>query len=239
MNKYRKDVRDSKNEKCSHVFKCVLLGSAGTGKTSIAGRYILNNFNPYITTTIGSAFDTKVMDTSLGPVRLDLWDTAGQERFNSMIPLYYRDADIVLSVYDITCNESYRNAKGWIKKIKTENVIEPIFVLVGNKSDMSDHRNVSAKEAKEFSKTNDILFFECSAKTGENIVELFGEAAKLAIKKTSRFKSSYHGTNTIITLDLDDDNSKQGTNTCFSCFNPMNYVYTGTKSKETKRLIIN
>lgn len=238
MSMNTKDVKNSKNDKCSYVFKCVLLGSAGTGKTSIVGRYILNNFNPYVTTTIGAAFDTKVIETQLGPVKLDLWDTAGQERFNSMIPLYYRDADIVLSVYDITCDESFRNAKCWVKKIKTENVIEPIFVLVGNKSDMSNHRSVSIKEVKEFSKTNDVLSFECSAKSGENVVELFSEAAKFAVKKASRFKNNYRGTNTIISLDL-EDNSTQGANACFSCFNPMSYSQSDTKPKETKRFIIN
>ena len=170
-----------------HTFKCVFLGSCGSGKTSIIQSYIDNTFTYNTMPTIGAAFSTKIIHTdNIGDIKLNIWDTAGQERFDSLVFLYYRSSDIVFIVYDITCKESLIRAKEWIKKLYTNN---HIFVLVGNKLDLHSKRQVSYDEAQLFAKESNILFFECSAKTRINISDIFEFAYTAKINQLSKIKS--------------------------------------------------
>mmetsp|Transcript_10557 Transcript_10557/g.15829 ORF Transcript_10557/g.15829 Transcript_10557/m.15829 type:complete len:156 (+) Transcript_10557:64-531(+) len=110
-------------------------------------------------------------------IRLQLWDTAGQERFRSLIPSYIRDSSIAVVVYDITNRASFLNSTEWIKDIRMERGDEVIIMLVGNKTDLSDRRQVSIEEGEDKAKKEKVMFMETSAKAGFNIKPLFRKLA--------------------------------------------------------------
>lgn len=153
-------------------FKCVLLGNTDVGKSSLAFRYINNIFNNYGDSTVGAAFMTKFIDTESGTVKLEIWDTAGQERYESLCPMYYRNAHIIIIIFDITSNESYEKAKKWVDKTK-KNGVEAIYVFVGNKCDQEDKRKISTNDAQRYAIENDLQYYETSAKNNINVTIIF------------------------------------------------------------------
>jgi len=110
-------------------------------------------------------------------VRLQLWDTAGQERFRSLIPSYIRDSSVAVVVYDITNRNSFLNTAKWIDDVRTERGTDVVMMLVGNKTDLADKRQVSVEEGETRAKEHDIMFIETSAKAGFNIKALFRKVA--------------------------------------------------------------
>ena len=110
-------------------------------------------------------------------VRLQLWDTAGQERFRSLIPSYIRDSSVAVVVYDITNRASFLNTSKWIEDVRNERGNDVIIVLVGNKTDLSERRQVSVEEGEDKSNKEGIMFIESSAKAGFNIKALFRKLA--------------------------------------------------------------
>ena len=154
-------------------FKIIFLGDQGVGKSSILNRFAQDKFEPDYQATIGLDFHSKNAIINGANVRLLLYDTAGQEKFKSLIPMYIRDANIIIVVYDVTIKDSFTHTSHWVNETKDLKKEDAIFVLVGNKIDLETNRQVSIKEAEEFAKQNDFLFFEVSAKTGVNVHELF------------------------------------------------------------------
>ncbi|KAJ1824930.1 GTP-binding protein of the rab/ypt [Coemansia sp. RSA 2671] len=161
------------------VFKVVLLGESAVGKSSIVTRFTRDEFNQYKESTIGAAFLTKeiAVDAS-NTVNLNIWDTAGQERYKSLAPMYYRNAEAAVVVYDITQAASFERAKSWIKELQRQAEPNIIIALAGNKTDLADRRTVSKEEGAAYAATAGLLFFETSAQSGENVGELFVSLAK-------------------------------------------------------------
>ena len=118
--------------------KCVLLGDEGVGKTTIASLFLDNKRKQNTTSTIGFAFCSKNIQNNNKTIGIDLWDTAGQERFRSIINMYYRNASVILLVFDISCRDTWETVDYWYNEILLQNdgANKPIFVLVGNKSDL-------------------------------------------------------------------------------------------------------
>ncbi|XP_035665521.1 ras-related protein Rab-6A-like, partial [Branchiostoma floridae] len=110
-------------------------------------------------------------------VRLQLWDTAGQERFRSLIPSYIRDSTVAVVVYDITNANSFHQTSKWIDDVRTERGSDVIIMLVGNKTDLSDKRQVSLEDGERKAKELNVMFIETSAKTGYNVKQLFRRVA--------------------------------------------------------------
>jgi Ras-related protein Rab-6A len=127
--------------------------------------------------TIGIDFLSKTMYLEDRTVRLQLWDTAGQERFRSLIPSYIRDSSVAVVVYDITNRASFLNTSKWIEDVRNERGNDVIIVLVGNKTDLSERRQVSVEEGEDKSSKEGIIFVESSAKAGFNIKSLFRKLA--------------------------------------------------------------
>ena len=150
------------------------------GKTSLITRFMYDSFDTAYQATIGIDFLSKTMYLEDRTIRLQLWDTAGQERFRSLIPSYIRDSAVAVIVYDITSiifsfldRASFANTTKWIDDVKAERGNDALIVLVGNKTDIAEKRQVSVEEAEQKAEELKLVFFETSAKSGHNVKELF------------------------------------------------------------------
>ncbi|EIW84884.1 GTP binding protein [Coniophora puteana RWD-64-598 SS2] len=157
--------------------KIVLLGDQSVGKTSLITRFMYDTFDNTYQATIGIDFLSKTMYLEDRTVRLQLWDTAGQERFRSLIPSYIRDSSVAIVVFDITNRQSFLSTTKWIEDVRSERGNDVIIVLVGNKADLSDKRQVTLEEATTKSTEMNIMFMETSAKAGHNVKSLFKKIA--------------------------------------------------------------
>ncbi|CAJ1938107.1 unnamed protein product [Sphenostylis stenocarpa] len=158
-------------------YKLVFLGDQSVGKTSIITRFMYDKFDTTYQATIGIDFLSKTMYLEDRTVRLQLWDTAGQERFRSLIPSYIRDSSVAVIVYDVANRQSFLNTNRWVEEVRTERGSDVIIVLVGNKTDLVDKRQVSIEEGDAKSREFGIMFIETSAKAGFNIKPLFRKIA--------------------------------------------------------------
>ncbi|AFM98771.1 Rab5-like GTPase [Encephalitozoon hellem ATCC 50504] len=172
----------------TYTFKVVVLGYYSVGKSSLVLKYVKGEFNPNEESTIGASFLTKTVFTQEGSIKFEIWDTAGQERYNSLIPMYYRGAQVALIVYDITSAESFETAKRWVEELGFEKPKEFIKVLIGNKSDLESDRRVEYQQGKEYADSHNLLFFESSAKTGKGIAEIFNAIAERVPKEEVKKK---------------------------------------------------
>jgi len=175
----------------SVAYKCVLLGETAVGKSSIAVRFVRDQFSEYQESTIGAAFlaQSITLDDN-EEVRFEIWDTAGQERYHSLAPMYYRGAKAALVVYDITDSKSFEKAKDWVQELKQQCGPNLIIALVGNKCDLETEREVDRQNALTHANNNGLLHIETSAKSNINIKPLFTEVAKLLCE--GRAKESRH-----------------------------------------------
>ncbi|XP_003908187.1 ras-related protein Rab-17 isoform X2 [Papio anubis] len=168
------------------AFKLVLLGSGSVGKSSLALRYVKNDFKN-ILPTVGCAFFTKVVDVGTASLKLEIWDTAGQEKYHSVCHLYFRGANAALLVYDITRKDSFLKAQQWLKDLEKELHPEEVLVmLVGNKTDLSEEREVTFQEGKEFAESQKLLFMETSAKLNYQVSEVFSAVAQELLQRDDR-----------------------------------------------------
>ena len=153
--------------------KLIVVGNQGTGKSCILNRFVNETFEENYEATIGLDFQSKNITIHDQDVRLIIYDTAGQEKFRSLIPMYIREAQIILFIYDISDEESFNSIPKWIQQVKEVLKEEVVFVLIGNKIDLESQRKVSFEDGKKFAEQNNFVFQEVSAKTGKNFENLF------------------------------------------------------------------
>ena len=165
------------------TIKLLMIGDSNVGKTCILTKYVTNTYTNDFTSTIGIDFHIKRITVNDKVVKLQLWDTAGQERFRSVTIGYFRGAQGAFIVYDVTNRESFDNIKKWMEDINKNCYKGIIIFLVGNKIDEIHNRKVSTEEGKELGKKYNINYFECSAKTGKNIEEIYFNIATIISKK--------------------------------------------------------
>ncbi|XP_036277537.1 ras-related protein Rab-17 [Pipistrellus kuhlii] len=169
-----------------YVFKLVLLGSGSVGKSSLALRYVKNDFKS-ILPTVGCAFFTKVVELGAASLKFEIWDTAGQEKYHSVCHLYFRGANAALLVYDITSKDSFCKAQQWLKDLEQEFLPgEVVVMLVGNKTDLSEEREVTFEEGKEFAESQSLLFMETSARLNHQVTEVFSAVARELLQRAER-----------------------------------------------------
>lgn len=159
-------------------FKLVFLGEQSVGKTSLITRFMYDSFDSTYQATIGIDFLSKTMYLEDRTVRLQLWDTAGQERFRSLIPSYIRDSSVAVVVYDVTSQKSFAQTRKWVDDVRGERGNDVIIVLVGNKTDLNEKREVTAQQGEEEAKRLGCMFVETSAKVGHNVKGLFKKIAQ-------------------------------------------------------------
>ncbi|KAJ9583759.1 hypothetical protein L9F63_021896, partial [Diploptera punctata] len=153
--------------------KIVVLGAQGVGKTSMVMRYVGNMFSHHISPTIGASFFTCKINVEETRVKLQVWDTAGQERFRSMAPMYYRNANAALLVFDISQYDTFIAVKSWVKELQ-RNVLESMVLsVVGNKTDLEAERKVSREEALQYATSIGGSYYESSALHDEGIEDIF------------------------------------------------------------------
>lgn len=163
-------------------FKVIVVGSSGIGKTSIIHRLVYDNFN-HTQSTIGVEhfkYDTTVDETD---ITFALWDTAGQEKFYTIVRAYFRNAVAALLIFDITNRETFTNLPNWHRDIMQECNPKAFVILVGNKADLENERQVSSEEAEAFAVQHGLIYIETSAKTGQNIADAFRSIAHDLVTK--------------------------------------------------------
>ncbi|GES58423.1 Rab GTPase Vps21/Ypt51 [Aspergillus terreus] len=218
------EANSANTPKPSSSVKLVLLGEAAVGKSSLVLRFVNNDFQENKEPTIGAAFLTQKCSLPTRTIKFEIWDTAGQERFASLAPMYYRNAQAALVVYDVTKPSSLTKAKHWVAELQRQASPGIVIALVGNKLDLTndgngaaaespaegeqesgaaegedeavgenadeadatpgDARKVSTREASTYAEEESLLFFETSAKTGVNVVDVFTAIAN-AIPESS------------------------------------------------------
>ena len=192
-------------------YKIIFLGDQGTGKSCILNRFVEDKFDDNYQATIGLDFQRKNVKIDNQDVHLLLYDTAGQEKFRSLIPMYTRDANIIILVYDITRKESFNHIPDWINGLTNVNFDNVIFALVGNKIDLDDKREVNKDEGIKLAQEKKCIFEEVSAKTAENFSELFYK--QLFDEIVNKFKPGVNGNDNEINdedkIKIDDNTNKK------------------------------
>ncbi|CAJ0938006.1 unnamed protein product, partial [Mesorhabditis belari] len=175
-----------------YSFTVMLLGDSCTGKTCLLirfkdGTFLNNNF----ISTVGIDYRNKLVQIDQSKVKLQIWDTAGQERFRSVTSSYYRDADALLLVFDVTSRQSFENIRSWLSQIKEHAKESVQLTIVGNKSDLSGQRKVKIEEGRQLAASYSIPYIETSAKTGHNVDLAFNDLAR-------RLVSSFTGSKVVM-----------------------------------------
>ena len=159
--------------------KVIVLGSSEVGKTCILNRYFNNEFQENALSTIGIDFQTKFFKFDDQKVKVNYTDTAGQEKFRAISVNYLKGTNGVILVFDITNKESFDLLETWMNDLKENNKVDISKVLIGNKLDLAEDRQVQKEEAEKFAKSIGCKYYEGSAKSGENIKEALDEIARL------------------------------------------------------------
>mmetsp|Transcript_14655 Transcript_14655/g.20919 ORF Transcript_14655/g.20919 Transcript_14655/m.20919 type:complete len:206 (+) Transcript_14655:145-762(+) len=158
--------------------KLLMIGDSGVGKTCLLLRYANDSFSPTFITTIGIDFKIKNIDIDDKRVKLQIWDTAGQERFRTITTSYFRGAQGIVLVYDVTDRRSFESIRNWISQIQQHADVHVNKILVGNKCDMLDEKVVSSEEGQKLAKEFGMEFWESSAKNNVNVEQGFLSIAR-------------------------------------------------------------
>jgi Ras-related protein Rab-1A len=209
-----------------YLFKLLLIGNSGVGKSCILMRYADNSFTENFFNTIGVDFKIKTITLNDQVVKMQIWDTAGQDRFRTLTSSYYRGAHGIIIVYDVTNKDSFDNVKQWmqeIEKFASENVNK---LLVGNKSDLEEQRKVTYDEGVELSKKFDIPFLEVSAKNALNVEDTFitmaSEIQARFLKEKTQKKEikkdyTFGGNSSALTLNNTNEPQKEADHKSKNC----------------------
>ncbi|KAF7199314.1 transcript variant X2 [Nothobranchius furzeri] len=164
------------------LFKVVLVGNSSVGKTSLLRSFCEGRFHPSTTATVGIDYSVKTLTLGNMQVAMQLWDTAGQERYRSITKQFFRKADGVVVMYDVTVDESFKAIRPWLSSVQ-EAAGEGIHILLlGNKMDMEREREVSFRDAQQLSFEHKVMFFEVSAYTGKNVTESLTQLARVLME---------------------------------------------------------
>ena len=189
------DEESVDSRKFDFKFKLMVIGESKVGKTSVIKRYTKNKFGGIYLTTVGVDFQSKIIEIDGKKIMLQIWDTAGQERFRNIARNYFHSSNGFLLIYDISEKDSLNKLNYWIDQIKLNAPESAKSVLIGNKCDLNNERQISKEEGEEFAKKYNTQFYEVSAKDGTNIKEAFeylGNEIYREIKKKGKTRTESH-----------------------------------------------
>lgn len=177
-----------------YLFKIVLIGDSGVGKSNLLSRFTRNEFNLESKTTIGVEFAQKTVSIDGKQIKAQIWDTAGQERYRAITSAYYRGAVGALLVYDVCKSNSFENAEKWMKELRDHADSQTVVLLTGNKADLKHLRAVKVEDAQAFAEKQQIGFLETSALEGTGVEKAFeyvlNEIYKLTVRHVLDKRSS-------------------------------------------------
>ena len=174
------------SEKTEKTLKIIILGSSEVGKTCILNRYFHNEFKENLLSTIGIDFQTKFFKFEDQKIRANYIDTAGQEKFRAISVNYLKGTDGVILVFDITNRETFDLLESWLNELKDTNKADVSKILVGNKCDLEEKRQVTVEDAEKLAETMNCKYYEASAKSGKNVNEALDEIARAAYVNSSK-----------------------------------------------------
>ena len=181
--------KNGESVKYDFSFKMIVIGDAGVGKSCLTNRASKNKYTSDYSPTVGFEFLTFTTNIDNKLIKLQIWDTCGQEVYRSLITNFYRNASLAMLVYAINSRDSFLHINQWLKEVRIQSHPDVKIILIGNKKDLENERNVTYEEAQKFKEENQILYFEeTSAKTGINAKEVFSEAAKILLKEHSNYR---------------------------------------------------
>ena len=197
--------------------KAILIGDSAVGKTSIINQYVFNSCATEHQATIGIDYFTKNIPNGDTTIRLQIWDTAGQEKFHSLIPSYIRNSTVAILVYDITQRSTFEDLQKWHQMVI--NTSNPALIVVGNKLDLEENRQISSEEGQKFANQIKASFIETSAMTPTNIQELFSKVSSVSLvnqEETKKTESKDSDQTIVVTVDIKDQNKNEANKGC-SC----------------------
>jgi small GTP-binding protein len=157
--------------------KFIVIGSSGVGKTAITKRFVDDTFTSGSGATVGAEFTVTTIDFDNHQISIQIWDTAGQEKFKSITKAYIRNALGVILVFDLTDRKSFDELNQWLEDVRAFCDPNAVIILIGNKCDLSDQRDVTQTDAESFAQSNQLKYLEASALIGKNIREAFQRTA--------------------------------------------------------------
>ncbi|XP_074557215.1 ras-related protein RABA2a-like [Curcuma longa] len=161
------------DEEYDYLFKVVLIGDSGVGKTNLLSRFTRNEFNLESKSTIGVEFATRTLQVEGRIIKAQIWDTAGQERYRAITSAYYRGALGAVLVYDVTKSTTFENISRWLKELRDHADSNIVIMLVGNKTDMNQQRAVASEDAHSYAEKEGLSFMETSALDATNVEQAF------------------------------------------------------------------
>ena len=166
-------------------YKVVIVGKSAVGKSSLLQRFVDDQFVEDYLTTIGVDFKFRTLKVNDNVFKLQIWDTAGQEKYQTITKTFYKDAHAIVLVYDLTSKNSFEDMKNiWYEEAKRNSDSNVLFIIVGNKKDQNNRIEVDQNDVENFAKREGILSFQASAKTGENVENVFFTVTKEIFAKT-------------------------------------------------------
>ena len=192
-----------------YIFKVILIGDSNTGKTSLINRFVNKTFDEKYLCTIGVDFFMKTIEVDEQTIKLQIWDTAGMEKYKSISSSYYRGSHAAFVIFDLTNKNTFDSITKWIEAYHKSN--NPQFqknvVLIGNKSDLVDSREITRAEAENFAKMNKMVYWETSAKEGNNVEEVFTYIGQLLFE-TYKDENALVGNSLFMNKDNTQSDSK-------------------------------
>lgn len=209
-----KQLNQEMNYDYDYLFKILLVGDSGVGKSSLLLRFTENTYCETFIATIGVDFKIKTVNIDNKVIKLQIWDTAGQERFRTITSSYYRGANAAILVYDITNIKSFDNIEKWLNELNNFSTKNIQKIIVGNKADLHDQRMISYDDAKLFCDDVYIKLIETSAKDSDNVDEMFTLLARDLLNENNIYTDNTKNYGVNNTINFKNLSNQEQTNCC-------------------------